>query len=55
MRDALILLRDPIEPETYNGGGDSVTWWYVCGACKCSVSPGDHYCRSCGRAVKWYA
>lgn len=29
------------------------THWYVCGACKAPINPGEKYCHECGRAVKW--
>lgn len=29
------------------------TWWYQCGVCGCPVDYGDHYCRRCGRGIRW--
>ena len=51
--DALELLK-PVPAET-EGDGRNVFWWYVCGECHGHISEGDHYCRHCGRAVKWDA
>lgn len=49
----LLKAQEPVAPKIHNGGGKSVTWWYVCGACEHAVSPGDKYCGNCGKAVKW--
>lgn len=45
----------PCKPKKHNGGGDSVTWWYVCGDCGHAISPGENYCGNCGRKVDWDA
>lgn len=29
------------------------TWWYVCGECHTAIDPKDHYCRECGKRMKW--
>ena len=33
------------------GGG--MTWYFCCGECRTSINPQDHFCRNCGRKVKW--
>ena len=30
-----------------------LTWWFVCTECDESVSPGDKFCRRCGRRLVW--
>lgn len=35
------------------GEHDYRSWWYQCGVCGCPVDYGDHYCRRCGRAIRW--
>ena len=44
--------KEPVPAET-EGDGRNGFWWYVCGECHGHISEGDHYCRHCGRAVKW--
>ena len=52
---AEILLREqePTTPEIEGGGSVAATWWFVCGECHGDVGPYDHYCRECGRKIKW--
>lgn len=33
------------------GGGS--TWWIVCGECRGQIDTNDHYCKHCGRKVRW--
>lgn len=33
------------------GGGS--TWWIVCGDCHGPIDTNDHYCKHCGKKVKW--
>lgn len=43
---ALLKEKEPVHMEIEGGGS---TWWYVCEECHASVSPGDRFCRQCGR------
>ena len=45
---------EPVPVEITDGDGGR-TKWYVCGACKAPINPGDKYCHECGKAVKWDA
>ena len=38
-------------PAEMEGGGS--TWWIVCGACHGAIDTNDHYCKHCGRKVRW--
>ena len=38
-------------PAELEGGGS--TWWMVCGDCRGPIDTNDHYCKHCGRKVKW--
>ena len=54
---AIMLLKaqePPVQPIVGgDGNGDGATHWYACGACETDVSPGDRYCRYCGRRIQW--
>ena len=55
MRDAIALLKEQeaVKPVTESSVYDQDTWFFVCGSCKKgAISPGDKFCRWCGRAVK---
>ena len=38
-------------PAEIEGGGS--TWWIVCGECRGPIDTNDHYCKHCGKKVKW--
>lgn len=38
-------------PAELEGGGS--TWWMVCGECRGPIDTNDHYCKHCGKKVKW--
>lgn len=40
----------PAETEM-EGGGSS--WYITCGECHGVIDENDHFCKHCGRAVKW--
>ena len=40
----------PVEPEMEGG---RTGWWLVCGECHTQIGSNDHYCRECGRKIKW--
>lgn len=42
--------RTPAHTEIEGGGS---TWWNVCEECRAVVSPGDRFCRQCGRPLIW--
>ena len=50
-RDALLKAQEPVKVKTKCNTG--LTWWYVCTECDESVSPGDKFCRRCGRRLVW--
>lgn len=39
------------KPKIHNSTVD--TWYYVCDDCDYPISPGDHYCRNCGKKIVW--
>lgn len=51
--DALELLKEKeaVKPRPRNPHQGA--WWYECGNCNTAISPGDKYCRGCGRAIDW--
>ena len=53
MLDAAELLKEqePVKPEQQESPGGA--WWYKCGNCQTAISPGDNYCRGCGRVIDW--
>lgn len=55
MEDAIRLLKEqePVEPEMEGGGSEGSSWWFVCSECHTNIGPYDHYCRECGRKIKW--
>ena len=54
MNDALELLKaQESEHVSIKDSDGGETHWYVCGACKAPINPGDKYCHECGKAVKW--
>ena len=52
---ALLKEQEAVEPKTVNNGEPEpeTTWWYICGNCGLEIEYDDHFCRWCGRAVKW--
>lgn len=46
----LLKEQEPLPAEMEGGGS---TWWMVCGDCHGSIDTNDHYCKHCGRKVKW--
>ena len=48
--DALSLLGTTRAVIRHGEAGDH---WYACDACDRPVSPGDKFCRECGRELKW--
>lgn len=52
IRAAISMLKEqePVQAELEGGGS---TWWIVCGDCRGPIDTNDHYCKHCGRKVKW--
>jgi len=49
MAEELLTRMNPKETEIEGGGQ---TWWYVCPECHGAVDSRDHFCKSCGQALK---
>ena len=49
----IVKAQEPTKPKLGGDAGPFGTQWYQCGACSGQIDPGDKYCRTCGRAVKW--
>lgn len=49
----LLKAQEPVVPKLGGDAGPFGTHWYQCGVCSGQINPGDKYCRSCGRQVKW--
>lgn len=47
----LMKAQEPVKPEQQESPGGA--WWYKCGNCQTAISPGDNYCRGCGREIDW--
>lgn len=52
IRAAISMLKEqePVQAELEGGGS---TWWIVCGECRGPIDTNDHYCKHCGKKVKW--
>ena len=48
---ALLKEQEPVKPKQRNPHLGA--WWHECGNCDKAISPGDNYCRGCGRAIDW--
>ncbi len=48
--ERLDLKEEPVPAELEGGG---TTWWMVCGDCRGPIDTNDHYCKHCGRKVRW--
>ena len=43
--------KKPADPEIEGDGRSS--WWYVCPDCHGAIDKDDHYCKHCGREIRW--
>ena len=51
MAEELLKKQEPVKPKPRNPHLGA--WWYECGNCDKAISPGDNYCRGCGRMIDW--
>lgn len=59
MRDAAALIKqEPVKPDVVfvnNPSPEPDQWLFICPICTNDVEKGDHYCKHCGRELKWNA